>query len=119
MSRAKSLVREYLSGLEAGGAKWARRTEFKVRADGSVLRRITRADGVVEKSAVIPRKHAPVAAARAATGLSQAQFAKLLGVSKRTLEGWEQGRMRPSGAARVLLKIAARRPEVVKEAASS
>jgi putative transcriptional regulator len=33
------------------------------------------------------------------TGLSQAQFAAALGVSKRTLEQWEQGRREPSGAA--------------------
>ena len=41
--------------------------------------------------------------ARQATGLSQAQFAALLGVSVRTLQGWEQGRKPPSGAARTLL----------------
>lgn len=56
--------------------------------------------------------HSPVAQARYAVGLSQAQFATLLGVSLRTLQNWEQGRRQPSGAARTLLKIAETRPEV-------
>ena len=50
-------------------------------------------------------------------GLSQAQLAAALGVSKRTLEQWEQGRRKPSGAARTLLKIAERHPEVLVEVA--
>jgi putative transcriptional regulator len=52
---------------------------------------------------------------RTRTGLSQAQFAKVLGVSARTLQEWEQGRRQPAGAARSLLAIAARRPEVLRE----
>ena len=51
--------------------------------------------------------------ARQATGLSQAQFAALLGVSLRTLQGWEQGRKQPSGAARTLLAIARVNPRAV------
>lgn len=42
---------------------------------------------------------------RAKTGLSQNGFANVLGVSKRTLENWEQGRRSPTGPARALLKI--------------
>ena len=53
--------------------------------------------------------------ARNRTGLSRQQFAEVLGVSARTLEGWEQGRRTPTGAARSLLKIAQRRPEVLRE----
>lgn len=53
--------------------------------------------------------------ARARSGLSQQRFAELLGVSPRTLQEWEQGRRQPSGAARSLLAIAARRPEVLRE----
>ena len=52
---------------------------------------------------------------RLKSGLSQAQFAAALGVSKRTLEQWEQGRREPSGAAKQLLKIAERHPEVLIE----
>ena len=51
------------------------------------------------------------------SGLSQAQFAAALGVSRRTLEQWEQGRRRPSGAAQTLLKIVERHPEVLIEVA--
>lgn len=55
---------------------------------------------------------------RIKSGLSQAEFAAALGVSKRTLEQWEQGRRKPSGAAKQLLKIAERHPEVLLEIAA-
>jgi putative transcriptional regulator len=55
----------------------------------------------------------PVIEARKKTGLSQSQFAALLGVSIRTLQGWEQGRKQPSGAARTLLAIASTNPKAV------
>ena len=60
----------------------------------------------------------PVVSARMKSGLTQSEFAKLLGVSVRTLQDWEQGRREPSGAARTLIAIAERRPEVLREAAA-
>lgn len=47
-------------------------------------------------------------------GMSQSEFAKLLGVSVRTLQDWEQGRREPSGAAKTLLRIASQNPDAVQ-----
>ena len=58
-----------------------------------------------------------VASIRTKTGLSQARFAVLLGVSVRTLQDWEQGRRAPSGAARTLLLVADRNPRALLEVA--
>ena len=58
-----------------------------------------------------------VTSVRERTGLSQSRFAKLLGVSVRTLQEWEQGRRAPSGAARTLLLIAQKNPRVLLEVA--
>lgn len=60
----------------------------------------------------------PIAEIRAKVGLSQSEFARLLGVSVRTLQEWEQGRRTPSGPARTLLSIANRNPRVLLEAAA-
>jgi putative transcriptional regulator len=57
-----------------------------------------------------------VAEARQQTGLTQIQFAEALGISKRTLQEWEQGRRAPSGAAQALIRIARKHPEVLLEA---
>lgn len=45
--------------------------------------------------------------------LSRSQFAIVIGVSERTVEGWEQGRRKPSGPSLALLRVAARHPESV------
>ncbi|MGA1825412.1 MAG: NadS family protein [bacterium] len=47
---------------------------------------------------------------------SQSEFALMIGVSVSTLQNWEQGRRRPEGPARALLKIAFENPEAVKNA---
>ncbi len=57
-----------------------------------------------------------VVEARQSTGMSQAEFASALHISKRTLQEWEQGRRSPSGAAQALVRIAKRHPEVLREA---
>lgn len=55
------------------------------------------------------------AEARLKLGLSQAEFATMLGVSVRTLQDWEQGRREPSGAARALLKVTVAAPKTVRK----
>ena len=57
----------------------------------------------------------PVAQARHKIGLTQSEFAKLLDVSLRTLQEWEQGRRQPTGDAKSLITIAIKRPEILKE----
>ncbi len=57
-----------------------------------------------------------VRAIREAAKISQAQFAKLIGVNLRTLQNWEQRRTRPTGPARALLKIVASDPKSAIEA---
>lgn len=70
---------------------------------------------VEEMDAIVKGKRQPgrtrdhktfeVKAIREMTGLSQARFATLIGVSSRTLENWEQGRRHPTGPAKALLRI--------------
>jgi|WetSurSiteA1Bulk_404760.scaffolds.fasta_scaffold167945_1 putative transcriptional regulator len=50
---------------------------------------------------------------RADMNLSQMEFAALLGISRSTLQNWEQGRRTPEGPAKVLLQVAARHPDAV------
>lgn len=51
-------------------------------------------------------------AVREQTGLSQGDFAKLMRVSVKTLQNWEQRRRSPSGPAAALLKIVSTAPEL-------
>jgi putative transcriptional regulator len=67
------------------------------------------------QAARITKVKLPAAAeARASIGMSQQEFAELLGVSARTLQDWEQGRREPTGAARTLLKVAVKHPKVLR-----
>ena len=47
--------------------------------------------------------------------MTQSEFAALMGVSMRTLQGWGQGIKKPNATARSLIAIAAARPDVVRE----
>lgn len=67
--------------------------------------------GTFERSTTVPVTDA--LHARAKLDLSQSQFAKLLGVSVRTLQEWEQGRKKPTGAAQTLLRVAVRTPQAL------
>ena len=68
------------------------------------------------QAARITRVKVPKAAeVRSRVGLSQEDFARLLGVSARTLQDWEQGRRKPTGAAKTLLRVAYSHPEVFLE----
>ena len=74
-----------------------------------LLSSVEEMDEIVKGNKSASRKHSftepEVKVIREKTGLSQSQFAALIGVSKRTLENWEQERRHPTGPARALLKI--------------
>lgn len=68
------------------------------------------------EAARVTKVQLPAAAvARAHVGMSQQEFADLLGVSARTLQDWEQGRREPNGAAKTLLRVAVAYPEILRE----
>jgi len=69
-------------------------------------------DAVVHEIAV---PEIDVTEIRAQTGLSQAEFARSIGVAKGTLLNWEHGRRTPNGPAQVLLALIARKPSVVQD----
>jgi putative transcriptional regulator len=81
-----------------------------VRVGGAILRGRS-------KPARVTRVQEPnVRAIRRRYGLSQAKFAALMGISPATLRNWEQGRRKPEGSARVLLKVVDRHPNAVLDA---
>lgn len=85
-----------------------------------LIESVSQADDIIKGKAKPSRTtefaEPEVKAIRAKTGLTQSRFADVLGVSKRTLENWEQGRRHPTGPARALLKILDADPKHALEA---
>lgn len=113
MSKASKIMETMLAG-EDRPVTAVRKTQFIPQSDGSTLRKVLDADGSVLSETMLTQQQCLSLNARANLGLSQQRFAELLGISARTLHDWEQGRRKPSGAAKTLLKIAAQYPEVVQ-----
>ena len=109
MIRAKELV-------ERGAATPAKVWELRSDGNGGFTRHAVKPK--VFQRAQKTAWDKSIAATRQKLGLSQSRFATMLGISLRTLHHWEQGSRSPSGAARVLLRVAAQHPEVILEAAS-
>lgn len=81
--------------------------------DAGAIRRGEMAPGRITTATDLGVPHLDVQKVRSGMNLSQTRFAELLGISPRTLEGWEQRRRDPDGPARVLLYVAAAHPEIV------
>ena len=76
--------------------------------------------GEIRKGKRNPSRHnvieePDVAAIREKYDMTQQEFSSLLGISVGTLRNWEQGRRKPQGPAKVLLKIAEKRPKAILE----
>ena len=78
-----------------------------VREGGSILR------GEKSPARTFSMEKPDVQQIRANYHLSQSEFATLLGISRATLQNWEQGRRIPQGPARVLLQVASKHPDAV------
>ena len=84
-----------------------------VRQAGKIRR------GEAKPSRTFEFKPSDIRKIRESLGLSQSEFALLIGVSVATLQNWEQGRRRPEGPARALLRIVEKHPDVVLDALSA
>lgn len=103
------------------GKKLTGRALAKFEAERDIWQEVL--DGVREIKAgsgrrLVVEPRSPIVRARLKARLTQVQFAALLGVSRRTLEQWEQGRREPSGAAKTLIKVAELHPEVLRKIAA-
>ena len=69
--------------------------------------------GLLKPSRVF--KYAPIEVKniRSKLHISQSQFAMMIGVSKSTLQNWEQGRREPEGPAKALLRVVEKQPKAV------
>ena len=101
--------------MKAG--RWGRKTTIETMPGGTVRRRVKLPNGTVAKDEVLTGARWALVSARSHSGLSQADFAEALGVSKRTIENWEQGKAEPTGPAKVLLNLVAKYPDTVQRLA--
>ena len=66
-------------------------------------------------NSIIWPSHSAITTLRKKLNLSQAQFAKTIGISVKTLQDWEQARRKPSRSAKSLLLLAEKHPEIFKK----
>lgn len=78
-----------------------------IEQGGKILR------GEMKPSRIFEFDKTDIQSIRKKYGLSQDKFAKMLGISVGTLRNWEQGRRKPEGPARVLLRVAEKHPEAI------
>jgi putative transcriptional regulator len=71
--------------------------------------------GKLKPSSRTVMKEPDVLSIREKYDMTQQEFSSLLGISVGTLRNWEQGRRKPQGPAKVLLKIAEKRPKAILE----
>ncbi|MEI7912580.1 MAG: type II toxin-antitoxin system MqsA family antitoxin [Verrucomicrobiota bacterium] len=102
--------------LERGERPPARVFRIAKRADGTLARVAVNPELQRARSAKTWAAKSEVAKVRHSLDLTQEAFAALLGVGLSTLRSWEQHKREPSGAARMLITIALRHPEVLQEA---
>jgi putative transcriptional regulator len=91
-------------------SKTFKELEKSIREAGKIRR------GEVKPSRVFQYEAIDIRKLRESVHVSQAEFAKMIGVSKDTLQNWEQGRRRPRGPAKALLRVFEKNPKAVVRA---
>ena len=118
----KREIEEILSearAIDRGEIAPARVWDVTKHADGSVTRKALNPETYRRAQAREWTAKTQAAQIRREINITQDAFARMLGVSLGTVRKWERGMIEPSGAARTLLKIAAKYPAIVREAAMS
>jgi len=113
---AAAALKTKKESLERGERRPSRVFRIEKRADGTLSRVAVDPESQRRKSAKAWAIKSEVAKARQSLNLSQEAFANLLGIGLSTLRSWEQKKREPSGAARMLISIAIKHPEVLQEA---
>jgi putative transcriptional regulator len=84
-----------------------------------LLEAVAISQGKAKGARVSVRSVESIAEIRQKLNLPNAEFAKVFGVSQKTIESWEKGTKKPSGAAKTLLKIAEKNPRAVLDSLHS
>src|SRR5260221_14269093 len=95
---------QQMKAIQRGEMKPGRVAVLTANGKGGLVRKTADPETYRRRQAVLHA--ASVAGVRERLGLSPQELADLLGISRRTLENWEQGRRAPTGAAKVLIKPA-------------
>jgi putative transcriptional regulator len=98
--------------------KTAKKTTFGANLIEDMKLVLAHQRGKVELEQVWP-KPPDVKAIRKQVKMSQAEFSRAFGISKRALQEWEQGGRQPDSAARAYLTVIAKEPAVVRRALAS
>jgi DNA-binding transcriptional regulator YiaG len=115
-TKATAALKAKKDALMKGERAPSRVFSIKQNPDGSYSRVAADPESQRRRSAKTWEAKSEVAKVRHSLGLTQEDFAGLLGIGLSTLRSWEQNKREPSGAARMLITIALKHPEVLQEA---
>ena len=113
---AAAALKAKKDALERGARTPSRVFRMEKQPDGTFSRVVVDPETQRGKSAKAWEAKSEVAKVRHSLDLTQEAFADLLGIGLSTLRSWEQKKREPSGAARMLIAIALKHPEVLQEA---
>ena len=113
---AAATLKSKKDALERGERAPSRVFRIEKRPDGTFSRVEVNPETQRRKSAKAWEAKSEVAKVRQSLDLTQEAFADLLGIGLSTLRSWEQKKREPSGAARMLISIALKHPEIFQEA---